>query len=102
MQIIGLFFRIDATDTQRLCKFVNDEKQGGKACNAVMKLKVYNKYPRLCLFATRDILQGEEIRYDYGDDSVSWRQIKVRQFKIFSFKHIQKYFRPLKISQKIF
>lgn len=43
--------------------------------NAVMKLKVLNNYPRLCLFARRDIEKGEEIRYDYGDsiNNLPWR-----------------------------
>jgi len=34
-----------------------------------MKLTVIKNYPRLCLFARRDINEGEEIRYDYGEDS---------------------------------
>lgn len=40
-----------------------------------MKLKVLNNYPRLRLFARRDIEKGEEIRYDYGDsiNNLPWR-----------------------------
>ncbi|XP_078339764.1 N-lysine methyltransferase KMT5A-A-like [Crassostrea virginica] len=62
---------IDATHTlDRLCRFVNDEKNG----NAVMKLKVFNHFPRLCLFAAKDIEAGEEIRYDYGNEDAPWRK----------------------------
>jgi SET domain-containing protein len=40
-----------------------------------MKIIVCNGYPRLCLFALRDIDAGEELRYDYGDDPANlfWR-----------------------------
>uniref|UniRef100_A0A8W8LJI4 SET domain-containing protein n=2 Tax=Magallana gigas TaxID=29159 RepID=A0A8W8LJI4_MAGGI len=31
--------------------------------------------PRLCLFANRDIKAGEELRYDYGEANLPWRQI---------------------------
>lgn len=69
--LIG-FFSIDATHTlDRLCRFVNDEKNG----NAVMKLKVFNHFPRLCLFAAKDIEAGEEIRYDYGNEDAPWRKV---------------------------
>lgn len=62
---------IDATHVSHgLCRFVNDEKHG----NAVMKLKIFNNYPRLCLFAAKNIDPGEEIRYDYGDENAPWRK----------------------------
>lgn len=40
-----------------------------------MKLMNFKNYPRLCLFATREIQKGEELRYDYGDDpfNLFWR-----------------------------
>lgn len=53
-----------------MCRYVNDDTKA----NATMKLKVFNNYPRLCLFALQDINIGEEIRYDYGDENVPWRQ----------------------------
>ena len=40
-----------------------------------MKLKIFNNYPRLCLFAAKDIDPGEEIRYDYGDENAPWRKV---------------------------
>lgn len=65
------FCSVDATDVpERMCRYVNDDKKA----NATMKLKVFNNYPRLCLFALQDIHIGEEIRYDYGDENVPWRQ----------------------------
>lgn len=44
-----------------------------------MKMETFNGYPRLCLFASREIDKDEEIRYDYGEasDSLFWRY-KVR------------------------
>ncbi|KAK3085669.1 hypothetical protein FSP39_006918, partial [Pinctada imbricata] len=66
---------IDATKwSDRLCRFVNDEKIGYPKNNSAMKLKVINGYPRLCLFATRDININEELRYDYGDNDLPWRE----------------------------
>lgn len=73
------FFSIDATKTKgRLCQFANDAASRAPECNAVMKLKIFDGYPRLCLFSRRKIHEGEEIRYDYGEDesNLAWR-IKV-------------------------
>ena len=92
-----LSFRVDATHVKdRLCRFVNDEKTGSKLNNSIIKLKIFNNYPRLCLFATRDISVGEEIRYDYGDGNAPWRKSKVNaqlhlrfdSYIIFSLKFI--------------
>jgi SET domain-containing protein len=46
-----------------------------------MKLEVFDGYPRLCLYSKRDIVPGEEIRYDYGDlsQNMFWRE-KVMYF----------------------
>ena len=38
----------------------------GKGANCRMKLLELNKLPVLCLFALRDIQEGEELLYDYG------------------------------------
>ncbi|KAL3848008.1 hypothetical protein ACJMK2_018893, partial [Sinanodonta woodiana] len=67
---------IDATCTQgRLCQYANDAYP--EPPNCVMKLKKFkNQKPRLCLFAHRDINKGEELVYDYGDDTRNlwWRK----------------------------
>ncbi|KAJ8303680.1 hypothetical protein KUTeg_018790 [Tegillarca granosa] len=75
---------IDGSKTDRLCKMVNDAEIKTKKCNCKMKKKIFNTYPRLCLFASRDIEIGEELRYDYGDDPkrLFWRhQVILVYFK---------------------
>lgn len=70
-------FSIDATNIQdRLAKYVNDAAVGHKDNNSLMKIKVFDNYPRLCLYAKRDIECGEELRYDYEDSftNLFWRQ----------------------------
>lgn len=71
-----IFYSIDATCTQgRLCQYANDAYP--EPPNCVMKLKKFkNQKPRLCLFAHRDINKGEELVYDYGDDTRNlwWRK----------------------------
>lgn len=59
-----------------MCRYANDAEESEIICNAVMKMKVFNNYPRLCLFAKRQINAGEEIRYDYGEDeeTLVWRK----------------------------
>lgn len=69
---------IDATATKgHLCHLVNDAPSKSAYCNAEMrKIKVGNS-TRLCLFATRDIHNGEELLYDYGDEKNLWWRTKV-------------------------
>lgn len=66
-----LICRIDAKNTisERLGGLVNDAEEGTDKCNSKMKLMVINSYPRLCLFAKREIKAGEEVRYDYGENT---------------------------------
>lgn len=44
--------------------------------NAMMKKIVIDRCPHLALFATKDIAVGDQLLYDYGDDSNSlpWRK----------------------------
>ncbi|XP_052674790.1 N-lysine methyltransferase KMT5A-like isoform X3 [Crassostrea angulata] len=65
---------IDATNTERKGKYIKDEEVGSPLNNCVMRLLVTENYPRLCLFANRDIKAGEELRYDYGEANLPWRQ----------------------------
>lgn len=46
----------------------------GKQLNSVMRVVSVNNAPHLCLFALRDIPGGEELRFDYGDNSVPCRR----------------------------
>ncbi|XP_048247628.1 uncharacterized protein LOC124124735 isoform X1 [Haliotis rufescens] len=66
---------IDATEVYSyLGRMVNDGEW--KEENCVMKLIPYRGLPHLCLFANRDIKAGEELLYDYGDNTVNWRKQK--------------------------
>ncbi|KAK3085105.1 hypothetical protein FSP39_024330, partial [Pinctada imbricata] len=67
---------IDATFTKGLCRFGNDAGPGDRMENSEMRM-VYSeklKRPFLALFAKRQILKGEEIRYDYNDINLPWRK----------------------------
>ncbi|XP_065930734.1 N-lysine methyltransferase KMT5A isoform X2 [Magallana gigas] len=66
---------IDETNTERKGKYIKDEEVGSPLNNCVMRLLVTENYPRLCLFANRDIKAGEELRYDYGEANLPWQQI---------------------------
>ncbi len=59
-----------------MCRLVNDGT--GNEENAVMKKVTVENRPHLALFAKRDILAGEEIRYSYGDNlpNTPWREQK--------------------------
>ncbi|XP_065051974.1 uncharacterized protein LOC135681426 isoform X6 [Rhopilema esculentum] len=62
---------VDATEPSgRLGRLVNDSKLG----NCKMQKVMVGQVPHLCLFATRTITQGEELRYDYGLDDLPWRK----------------------------
>ena len=64
------FHSIDArTDNGRLGRLVNDSPDG----NCRMKKIMIGKQPCLCLFASKDIAIGEELRYDSGVMDLPWR-----------------------------
>lgn len=54
---------------------MNDAEKGSSDNNSVMKLEVFNNQPKLCLYASRDIEIGEELRYDYGEKNLPWRKV---------------------------
>ncbi|KAK2823283.1 hypothetical protein Q7C36_019883 [Tachysurus vachellii] len=57
---------VDATkETDRLGRLINHSKNG----NCQTKLHDINGIPHLILVASRDIKEGEELLYDYGDRS---------------------------------
>lgn len=73
-------FSVDASPYQyeyTLGRLVNDGI--GPEENAKMVIIPIDKTPHLCLFALRDIQEGEEIRYDYGVPNLPWRK-KVNMF----------------------
>eukprot|EP00795_Rhopilema_esculentum_P009908 gene9908-18508_t len=70
---------VDATEPSgRLGRLVNDSKLG----NCKMQKVMVGQVPHLCLFATRTITQGEELRYDYGLDDLPWRKQARKSLKI--------------------
>ncbi|XP_056292494.1 N-lysine methyltransferase KMT5A-A-like [Pseudoliparis swirei] len=59
-----------AKEDGSLGRLVNDNNVNP---NAKMKYLNIQGKPHLCLFATRDISQGEEVTYNYGDSDWPWR-----------------------------
>ncbi|XP_043978900.1 uncharacterized protein LOC122834482 isoform X2 [Gambusia affinis] len=67
----GKLWCVDAAKEDcSLGRLVNDDNISP---NAKMKYLTVQQKPHLCLFATRDINQGEEITYNYGDSDWPWR-----------------------------
>ena len=63
-------FSIDATQVNCLCKFVNDSEE--KYANCSMRKIAFKGQPRIYLIATANIVDREELRYDYGDVDLPW------------------------------
>lgn len=63
-----------------LGRLVNDEHRN-PACK--IRTVEVNQKPHLCLFAVRDIQDGEEVTYNYGDSDWPWRT-KVLKINIIS------------------
>lgn len=60
------------------CTYIDPRYKGNigrfinHSCNpnlCVVPVRVNNMIPRVCLFASRDILAGEEVTYDYGQNN---------------------------------
>lgn len=65
-------FSIDATQEDgSFGRMVNDSKYSP---NARMKRIEARGRPYLCLFAIRDIKEGEEITYFYGEEGLPWHE----------------------------
>ncbi len=68
-------FSVDATKhISRMGRYINDGNS--TSSNSKMKMVVFHGRPHLCCFAVKSISAGEEIRYDYCDDSAWWRQVR--------------------------
>lgn len=81
-----MIYSIDATRNDgKLGRLVNDAEEGSPLNNCLMKLILVDNYPRLCLFAKRTIKCGEELRYDYGDTHLPWRQVSIQEIEIYFF-----------------
>lgn len=88
---------IDATNTERKGKYIKDEEVGSPLNNCVMRLLVTENYPRLCLFANRDIKAGEELRYDYGEANLPGRQIHLMIIHLMSTRTVRRTMKKLLI-----
>lgn len=67
------FCSIDATFSRQLGRYVNDgifKEQNGKVR---VVLDSAGK-PHLCIFASKNIEKGDEIRFDYGVKNLPWRK----------------------------
>jgi hypothetical protein len=76
-----MLFRIDATDSTRVARFINDGT--GVVKNAYMRPISHKGLTRLCLFASKRITPGIEIHYDYGDKSQNlWWRVNTLLFHV--------------------
>jgi SET domain-containing protein len=58
-----------------IARMVNDAATSALGQNCKMKIVSHpGSTPNLCLFATRDIAKGTELRYDYGVNNLPWRK----------------------------
>lgn len=71
LAIPSFLLSIDASrEDESLGRLVNDQHKGP---NCRMKKIDVDGMPHLCLFAIKDINEGDEITYDYGGDDCPWR-----------------------------
>ena len=63
---------MDATNKTGFARLVNDGT--GPSINCAMKIVVIQTVPHQCLFFTRTIEKGEELRYDCGGYICPWRK----------------------------
>ena len=71
---LSFLFSIDATRQDGMGRLVNDAQAGDTANNCKITVVDVSSRPHLCLFAIRDIQEGEELRYDYGVPNLPWRR----------------------------
>ena len=71
-------FSIDATQVNCLYKFVSDSEQKYAHCS--LRKSEFEGQSRIYLVATTNIVDGKELRYDYGDVDLPWHlKVKLRQ-----------------------
>ena len=69
---MDLLFSINASDTDRIGKYINDSPR--KYANCIPKGVNLLGRPRVLFFALCDISIGTELRFDYGG-CTPWRQV---------------------------
>lgn len=73
-------FSIDASRAKdRIARYINDSKDGKNCfCKVIETLE-----PVVCIFASKDIELGMELRYDYVESKLPWRRkVVIFQSKI--------------------
>lgn len=60
---------IDATRIGNVARFINHSCDGGNLLSILVR-NTGSLLPRLCFFAKRDIVEGEELTFSYGTASV--------------------------------
>ena len=70
---IKFSFSIDGTYANKMGNFVNDAQHFS---NCEVSIVLVKEIPHLCLFAISNMEIGEELRYDYGEESKKlwWRK----------------------------
>lgn len=61
-----LRMNIDATRVGNVARFINHACDGGNLSTVVVR-SVGSMLPRLCFFASKDIKEGEELTFSYGE-----------------------------------
>lgn len=70
-------FSYDAADPNAgIGRYANDD---WIKPNCKIKLRVCNRKPMLFIYALKDIAEGRELKYNYGDPSSPWRSVYIKQ-----------------------
>lgn len=72
-----LCFSVDASNGDGYGRMVNDKHGSKSNCRMKKYFEVDGSFPKLGLFAIRNIGVEEELRYDYGVSNLPWRKMKV-------------------------
>ncbi|XP_068692866.1 N-lysine methyltransferase KMT5A-B-like [Montipora foliosa] len=72
-------FCVDATFSSGLGRLVNDAFPNKPNCNCAMRKIKEGPLIYLALYALRDIMIGEELRYDYGVKDLPWRNLHAEE-----------------------
>ncbi|MCL7026436.1 hypothetical protein MKW94_025718 [Papaver nudicaule] len=66
---------IDATRVGNAARFINHSCDGGNLSTVLVRGSGA-LFPRLCFFASRDILDGEELAFSYGEPTLKQNELK--------------------------
>lgn len=66
-----LIYSVDATKSSCIGRYINDDHKRPNC-------KVVLEGLELAIYTIRNILKGEELRYDYGDKQSFWRKVSIQ------------------------